>query len=87
MNDFSMTYPALYHSSDFNKNDVVVLSTEESRHAKAFRFRIDDKIILINGKGAKANSIVKDISKKVFMKYLFRIFYLKRSSINLILSL
>ncbi|QQS67312.1 MAG: 16S rRNA (uracil(1498)-N(3))-methyltransferase [Chlorobiota bacterium] len=64
MNDFSMTYPALYHSSDFNKNDVVVLSTEESRHAKAFRFRIDDKIILINGKGAKANSIVKDISKK-----------------------
>lgn len=60
---FDSNIPALFHSGPVGEGDSVSLDREETRHARALRLRIGDRIQLLDGKGGRSSAEIAEMEK------------------------
>ena len=56
---------ALFHPFDFNDQKEIVINDEGVHHLNVVRARINDPLLLLNGRGGKLKTVIKSIEKKM----------------------
>jgi 16S rRNA (uracil1498-N3)-methyltransferase len=61
---FNSDIPALFHRYDLNEGQIVRVDDDEHRHLRAIRARIGGSVMLLDGRGRRAECIIEGLERR-----------------------